>query len=311
MRRSRLSWCALLAVLALSLSLPLFAAAAAPSAGHAMATFECAGKRLTSGAWFCHPQPEWASTHGNTQPAHPVPHCRPASCPPHCRSKTHLQDFVLQGRSPTPRDRLTRVSSPKPPLRRDQLSARAKQTGQVLSPLACCPQRPLSNARLRLWRREAPAQAQLGLVGNRAGQRPWFSSAWTPLRLGSPPLSVTVTTVGAAEELEDYDIADGGKYIVTVKSNDVLQPTVDDFIKQFGFTPERIFSSLGMFSSALNLEQVSRFLYCCHCLRPGCTRSYRRTVLVAPVGRWRENDVDGKARSSATPHSTNYAWGAG
>ena len=64
----------------------------------------------------------------------------------------------------------------------------------------------------------------------------------------------------AAEELDDYDIADGGKYIVTVKSNDVLQPTVDDFSAKFGFTPERIFSSLGMFSSALTLEQVRELL---------------------------------------------------
>lgn len=55
--RSRLWWCAL-AVLALSLSLPSLAAAATPSAGHPMATFECAGKRLTTGGWFCHPQPE-------------------------------------------------------------------------------------------------------------------------------------------------------------------------------------------------------------------------------------------------------------
>ena len=81
--RSRLSWCALAVLAVLSLSLPLFADAATPPNPHAMATFECAGKRLTSGGWVLSPPPAPPeTTYGNAELTHAAPHCRPASCPP-------------------------------------------------------------------------------------------------------------------------------------------------------------------------------------------------------------------------------------
>jgi hypothetical protein len=60
---------------------------------------------------------------------------------------------------------------------------------------------------------------------------------------------------GGAEELDDYDIEDGGMYIVTVTANDALQGVVDAFTAQF-HPPSRVFSSLGMFSSNLSMKEV-------------------------------------------------------
>jgi hypothetical protein len=153
-------------------------------------------------------------------------------------------------------NRLTRSDSPEPPLRRDQhVPGKLGRFSCSRCNLPTPPSLRRDTTPLEDSDARRTGRALIGLMGVRAGQRSGFSQQGF-CDCGSPPLSEAVTTVGAAEELDDYDIADGGKYIVTVKSNDVLQSTVDDFSKHFGVMPERIFSSLGMFSAALNLEQV-------------------------------------------------------